>query len=427
MTDITKRQAKLAHIIVMTVTVASGLAAYVPADRIDSVRRRVDVAESDAALPAARLTEPSFVSVRAERPLRPRPLSTWIESTGGGAAGRARAPWRPVPEESRGSDRVAGATVRANETGERLAPRRTLVDESRRGLGGRIGRAAVRTLSASDAELAFPRVRIALSHHQAGVRSALRSAGVMQLEELYLRVFKQDKILEVWARGAMQERFVKVREFPVCEVSGRLGPKRREGDWQVPEGFYQVNALNPTSQFHLSMHVSYPNRADRIRSHGERRLGGDIFVHGGCASIGCVAITNQGIEELYTMFLQLPAGRRRSVPIAIYPVRLNDKGIRWLRSSYGSGLPDYPFWMNLKEGFDFFERTHRPPIVRVDPNGRYAFAERPAPPHTGLRLKTTTPITSLTRVAPVSSTSGGAAGKPAAAAADSALGGNGAG
>ncbi|HYO64762.1 MAG TPA: L,D-transpeptidase family protein, partial [Archangium sp.] len=119
-------------------------------------------------------------------------------------------------------------------------------------------------------------------------------------EELYVRAFKQERELEVWA-GAKGERLRKVKTFPFCAASGDVGPKRREGDEQVPEGFYTLDQFNPRSQFHLSMRVSYPNEADRRL--GGRPLGGAIYVHGNCMSIGCIALQDGPIEELYLMVL----------------------------------------------------------------------------------------------------------------------------
>ena len=114
---------------------------------------------------------------------------------------------------------------------------------------------------------------------------------------------------------------VLVRSWPVCASSGDLGPKRRQGDLQVPEGIYRLDKLNPVSSYHLSLHVDYPNRADRIAGKREHigNLGGDIMVHGECVTIGCIPIENDPIEELYLAVLD--AGLRP--PIHIFPARLD--------------------------------------------------------------------------------------------------------
>ncbi|XHF15200.1 L,D-transpeptidase family protein [Archangium gephyra] len=182
-------------------------------------------------------------------------------------------------------------------------------------------------------------------------------------EELYVRAFKQERQLEVWA-GAKGQRLRKVKTFPFCAASGEVGPKRREGDLQVPEGFYTLDQFNPRSQFHLSMRVSYPNDADRRL--GERPLGGAIYVHGNCMSIGCIAIEDGPIEELYLMVLEARARMKRDVPIHIFPRRLDAQGLAAL-AQHPSATPErVAFWRGLEPGWRLFEETRRPPRVSVD-------------------------------------------------------------
>lgn len=114
-------------------------------------------------------------------------------------------------------------------------------------------------------------------------------------------VFKQERRLAVWVESGSQWRYL--RDYAVLAASGHVGPKLREGDYQVPEGVYSIEYLNPTSSYHLSMKVSYPNPDDRLQARRDHRtrLGGDIFIHGKNVSIGCVAIGDTGIEELFTL------------------------------------------------------------------------------------------------------------------------------
>ncbi|HEX5748529.1 MAG TPA: L,D-transpeptidase family protein [Archangium sp.] len=182
-------------------------------------------------------------------------------------------------------------------------------------------------------------------------------------EELYVRAFKQERELEVWA-GARGERLRKVKTFPFCAASGDVGPKRREGDEQVPEGFYTLDQFNPRSQFHLSMRVSYPNEADRRL--GERPLGGAIYVHGNCMSIGCIAIQDGPIEELYLMVLAARGKMKRDVPIHIFPRRLDARGLAALEQHPRATPRLVAFWRGLEPGWRLFEETRRPPRVSVD-------------------------------------------------------------
>lgn len=226
--------------------------------------------------------------------------------------------------------------------------------------------AEVRASAKADAK-----VEAARRAKERGLAQAFAAAGVSwPPEELYVRAFKQERELEVWA-GARGQALRKVRTFPFCAASGDVGPKRREGDEQVPEGFYTLDQFNPRSQFHLSMRVSYPNDADRRV--GKRPLGGAIYVHGNCMSIGCIAIQDDPIEELYLMVLEARARMRRDVPIHIFPSRLDEKGLSALERHPGATPELLAFWRSLEPGWRLFEQTHRPPRVKVDPRtGAYA-------------------------------------------------------
>ncbi|MGC4119151.1 MAG: L,D-transpeptidase family protein [Myxococcales bacterium] len=128
-----------------------------------------------------------------------------------------------------------------------------------------------------------------------------------------LLVFKKERVLEVWVAGEAGP-YSLIKEYRVFGASGDLGPKRRRGDGQVPEGFYAVEGLNPNSQHHLSIKVSYPNREDRDHAAVPAEdLGGDIFIHGGAASAGCVAIGDKAIEEVFSLVAEVPAAGRRVI------------------------------------------------------------------------------------------------------------------
>src|SRR4051812_10092789 len=115
------------------------------------------------------------------------------------------------------------------------------------------------------------------------VRAAFAAKGVRwPPAALHLRVYKADDALELWARNA-DDAFVLVKSYRICARSGGLGPKRGEGDMQVPEGVYAIERFNPNSKFHLSLGLDYPNASDRVR--GARPFGGDIFIHGECVTI----------------------------------------------------------------------------------------------------------------------------------------------
>ena len=227
-------------------------------------------------------------------------------------------------------------------------------------------------------QLSFARVAGARDSADERLRAAFAERGVTYpASELFLRVFKHERELEVWARSHADAPFVRVRSYAVCSLPGQLGPKRRMGDLQVPEGFYYIDEFNPVSDFHLSLRVSYPNTADRLRRDA-LSLGGDIFVHGGCATVGCVPIEDRNMEELYWLAVQATDAGQRLIPIHIFPARLDPANLRWLEETFSPDRDLLDFWRNLQRGYAFFEETRRVPWVTVASSGEYAVPERPA-------------------------------------------------
>lgn len=142
----------------------------------------------------------------------------------------------------------------------------------------------------------------AVGWRRARLRGDFEAAGVpYPPPRVVLAGFKEEKLLEVWASAGTS--FKRVKTYPVLAASGGPGPKRREGDRQVPEGIYRLTGFNPNSSYHLSVRVDYPNAEDRAvaRAEGRSDLGGDIFIHGKAVSIGCLAIGDDAIEELYLL------------------------------------------------------------------------------------------------------------------------------
>lgn len=183
---------------------------------------------------------------------------------------------------------------------------------------------------------------------------------------MFVRIFKEEMELEVWLDDGRAFRLLKT--YPICTYgSGSLGPKTREGDGQAPEGFYFVkpDGLNSVSQCHLAFNLGYPNAYDR--AHG--RSGSSLMVHGDCCSIGCFAMTDLGIEEIYSLADAALRGGQPFFRVHVFPFRMTPENMERHQSSRW-----YAFWENLQEGHDFFERNgHRPPDVTVR-EGRYRFA-----------------------------------------------------
>ena len=219
-----------------------------------------------------------------------------------------------------------------------------------------------------------PRVRAARHNQEDALRRLFARARVELPARLLIVAFKAERRLELWGFSHRQRRFVPVAIFPWLATSGRLGPKRRSWDHQIPEGFYRVAGLNPASLYHLSLQVDYPSASDLLL--GDRRdPGGDIFIHGDHVSDGCIAIGDRAIEQLYLAVLDSLA-RGYEVPVEIYPCRFSDRTCRALLRREAEGRRDLAaFWENLAEGFALFRRSGLPPRHWVSRSGRYVFSQ----------------------------------------------------
>jgi len=198
----------------------------------------------------------------------------------------------------------------------------------------------------------------------ARIDERLAAVGVGMGVPVYLRIFKLEHELEIWVEK--DGRFVRFATYPICLWSGRLGPKLKEGDRQAPEGFYTVAAdqLNPNSRMHRSFSLGFPNLFDQ--AHG--RTGSFLMVHGGCASIGCYAVTDPAVDEIWRLVTAaLDKGEGR-FPVHVFPFRMTESNVRARRGSPWDG-----FWADLKKGYDLFEQSWLPPVVSVC-QGRYVFA-----------------------------------------------------
>jgi murein L,D-transpeptidase YafK len=224
-----------------------------------------------------------------------------------------------------------------------------------------------------DQQIQFPRVRMAAKEKDDALRRMFDEKKIPYPPRAILfRAFKKEAQLELWASAEPGDALALVRVYAICATSGVLGPKRKFGDVQVPEGFYELDWFNPQSNFFLSLHISYPNSADRILG-SHANPGGDIFLHGNCVTIGCIPITDDGIKEVYWLAVQVHAAGQRHIPIEIFPARLTENGFKSLAQSHANQPELVAFWSNLREGFEVFEKNHRPLKVAVAGDGRYKF------------------------------------------------------
>jgi len=215
------------------------------------------------------------------------------------------------------------------------------------------------------------RVVAARARSGAKLARALEAAGVPHPRALLLRVFKDERVLEMWAAASPGGPFVHVGDRPVCASSGGPGPKARTGDGQVPEGLYRVTTLNPWSRFHLSLRLDYPNAADRARNPGVpvSALGGEIFIHGDCVTIGCVPIGDEAIEEVYLAALETRS-RGGEVSVLVLPAR--PSSARWDGLMKDASTVNGPLWRSLARISERLDTSNRMPRVRSEADGRYS-------------------------------------------------------
>lgn len=193
----------------------------------------------------------------------------------------------------------------------------------------------------------------------------LNEKGLSYGSPVVMRIFKEEWEFEIWVQG--DDGFEWFRTYDIAKYSGRLGPKLQEGDRQAPEGFYDVypGQMNPLSRHQVAFDIGFPNEFDR--AHG--RTGSYIMVHGGRSSIGCYAMTDAKVEEIWTLADAALRNGQPFIPVHCFPFRMAEENMQ-----RHEGSEWYAFWENLKEGYDHFERSRRPPNVLVR-GGVYVFEE----------------------------------------------------
>ncbi len=189
-------------------------------------------------------------------------------------------------------------------------------------------------------------------------------------QHLFFRIFKSESVLEVWAADQAAQAMTLVKTYPVCAMSGELGPKRKQGDFQVPEGFYYIDHYNPYSTYYLSLRINYPNASDRALSR-HSHLGGDIYIHGDCVSEGCMAMTDSNIKELYSLATQAHARGQSRIPVHIFPARLSEFKLNILRRLYAEEPEMVRFWTNLQAGYTHFQQSAQVPSINIGAAGQY--------------------------------------------------------
>jgi murein L,D-transpeptidase YafK len=203
-------------------------------------------------------------------------------------------------------------------------------------------------------QLKYKRVRVAYEEKQAGVKELLSRQNIdTGLLEIFIRLIKNEKLLELWGKNKNDKEFRLITTYDFCAFSGVLGPKLKRGDKQIPEGFYHINQFNPKSKFYLSLGINYPNTIDLLS--GSSDPGGDIFIHGGCETTGCIPITDAKIKELYIFAVEARNNGQQKIPVHIFPARLTDKELDYLQKAYRTKPELLEFWIGLRLVYQYFE------------------------------------------------------------------------
>lgn len=222
-----------------------------------------------------------------------------------------------------------------------------------------------------DAQRQHARVDAAYNEKEATVREYFSSRKIgMDNFSLFIRAFKKEMTLEVWVKPKNEKTYVLLHTYDFCSTSGTLGPKRKEGDKQIPEGVYHINHFNPESNFHLSLGINYPNELDKILS-DKKRPGGLIYIHGNCVTVGCIPITDGKIKELYILAVEAKSCGQQNIPVHIFPAKLNNENFAILCEEENASATLVSFWKNLQVVFNDFEKSKTLKPIGVTAKGGY--------------------------------------------------------
>ncbi len=231
---------------------------------------------------------------------------------------------------------------------------------------------AAASINFLDYQRSFPRISDALKHKEDTLMKQFQDKRLpWPARYIYIRSFKYDSQIEVWVKQEISDKFALFKTYRVCAMAGSLGPKRMQGDYQVPEGFYYINEFNPKSNYHLSLGLNYPNASDRILS-DSLMPGGDIYIHGSCVTTGCIPVNNEQIEELYILAAHAKSEGQDFIPVHIFPIRFDNPRSSEYLKKYVKDFPEYRFLADeLKHAYTYFEKTRKLPVIMVSQKGDY--------------------------------------------------------
>jgi murein L,D-transpeptidase YafK len=239
-------------------------------------------------------------------------------------------------------------------------------------------------------QLKYDRVKTAYDEKSQAVFALLANSHITPNQlNLYFRAFKKERMLEIWGKNQQDTSFQLLITYPIAGYCGNLGPKRKEGDMQIPEGFYHINRFNPLSNFYLSLGLNYPNESDKILGF-KPKLGSDIFIHGTTVTSGCLPITDDKIREVYILAIEARNAGQTNIPVDIFPTRLSNtdfEGLQqyaqsseyieywrpWLNGKTLDVKAMIQFWAKLKPRYDYFEKNQALIPFAVNRQGAYYY------------------------------------------------------
>ncbi len=214
-------------------------------------------------------------------------------------------------------------------------------------------------------QLQFERVKDAFKTKWPMLEDLIRNKGFnAEKYRIFIRVFKEEQKTEIWISKNAKSKFELLKSYDVARSSGILGPKRTEGDLQVPEGFYYIDRFNPLSSYYLSLGINYPNASDKIL--GNEKPGSDIFIHGSDVTVGCVPLTDDKIKEIYALAVQSRNSGQKHIEVHIFPFQMTEKRLDDEKLNV-----NYRFWVNIQIGYLYFEKERLLPTVSIKKDGEY--------------------------------------------------------
>jgi murein L,D-transpeptidase YafK len=220
-------------------------------------------------------------------------------------------------------------------------------------------------------QMQFERVKKAYTDYKKTVLANLEKHKInSESFDLFIRVYKAEDELQLWGKNNTEKQYVLLKKFEICAKSGELGPKRKMGDNQVPEGLYYIERYNPSSSYHLSLGINYPNASDKKISKASD-LGGDIFIHGDCVTIGCMPLQDEGIKELYVYTIESNKDKKNKIPVYIFPCKMEGVTFENAIKNNLNNKDAINLWSSLKIMNGYFDKYKSLPSWELNEKSYY--------------------------------------------------------